>query len=114
MKKGGVMKKRKQQILDLFESGIENKAEIARRVRVSHQYVAEVLDVRRQRKQRKVTATKDGLLRTGEVCRLLRLHSNTVRRYADSGRLTVFRIGQRGDRRYKRSEVLALLKESGE
>ena len=49
------------------------------------------------------------MLRLSEVALLLRLHPNTVRAWADKGLLTAYRLGRRGDRRFRRDEVMELL-----
>jgi excisionase family DNA binding protein len=46
---------------------------------------------------------------TNEVARLLNVHINTVRRWSNSGILRAYRICDRGDRRFKRIDVLSLL-----
>ena len=51
------------------------------------------------------------MLTVKEVARLLHLHSNTVRRWSDRGLITVYRIGQRGDRRFMRDDIAAFLTE---
>ena len=51
-------------------------------------------------------AQSTGLLLTvSEVARLLRVHPNSVRRWADMGLLAGYRIGHRGDRRFDSEEI---------
>ncbi len=45
------------------------------------------------------------MLTTAEVARLLNVHINTVRRWSKQGVLTSYKIGSRGDRRYKKRDV---------
>jgi excisionase family DNA binding protein len=52
------------------------------------------------------------MLTTGEACRMLCVHSNTLRRWSEQGVIVAYRIGPRGDRRFKREDVLALLVEA--
>ena len=54
------------------------------------------------------------LLRVSQAALLLNVHPNTVRRWAEQGILTVRRIGPRGDRRFYRSDVEALLLSSSD
>ncbi len=54
---------------------------------------------------------KDGLLKTSEVSYVLNIHVNTVRRWSDRGLLKVYRIGPRGDRRFKREDIDSFLLE---
>jgi excisionase family DNA binding protein len=49
------------------------------------------------------------MLTTTEVAHLLHVHPNTVRRWANEGFLPVYRLGTRGDRRFKRKEVEAFI-----
>jgi len=45
------------------------------------------------------------MLTTTEVAHLLHVHPNSVRHWANKGLLPVYRLGTRGDRRFKREEV---------
>jgi excisionase family DNA binding protein len=51
------------------------------------------------------TARQPLLLRTAEVARLLGIHANTVRRWANDGSLRSYRVGKRSDRRFRRDDV---------
>jgi excisionase family DNA binding protein len=53
----------------------------------------------------------DDMLTTGEACRILYVHCNTLRRWGERGIIPVYRLGPRGDRRYRREDVDALLLE---
>ena len=53
--------------------------------------------------------TTEGLLNTAEAARFLRVSQASIRRWADSGRLAVSRVGGRRERRFKESDLLALL-----
>ncbi len=54
-------------------------------------------------------ASTDLPLRTGDVARLLNIHTNTVRRWSRRGILKTYRVGPRGDRRFMPKDVLNLL-----
>jgi len=59
-------------------------------------------------------ASKDdseALLTVEEASRLLHIHKNTLRRWSDSGLLKAARLGPRGDRRFKREDINAILVE---
>jgi hypothetical protein len=43
-----------------------------------------------------------------QAARLLGVHPNTLRNWEKSGKITPMRIGERKDRRYKKSEILAM------
>jgi len=51
------------------------------------------------------------MLTVREVARLLYVHPNTLRRWSNNGRIKVYRITARGDRRYKREEIARFLAE---
>lgn len=46
-----------------------------------------------------------GLLTVTQVAERLNVHSHSVRRWADSGLLSCYRIGLRGDRRFRQDDV---------
>ena len=54
------------------------------------------------------------MLRTGEACRILCIHSNTLRRWSEQGIVKTYRVGPRGDRRFRREDIAALLIEKTE
>jgi excisionase family DNA binding protein len=67
---------------------------------------------------KETTQTRNGnrdqtgrMLRTGEACRILCVHSNTLRRWSGQGMLNAYRVGPRGDRRFRLEDVNALLAE---
>ena len=49
------------------------------------------------------------MLTSSGVARMLHIHINTVRRWSDQGILKPYRIGPRGDRRFKRDDVMVYL-----
>ena len=55
----------------------------------------------------------DNMLTVREVSQILHVHSNTLRRWSDQGIIKAYRIGPRGDRRFKQEDIsLLLLEES--
>jgi excisionase family DNA binding protein len=46
-----------------------------------------------------------------EVARLLHVHPNTLRRWSNKGMLKAYRINRRGDRRFRREEIIRFLAE---
>jgi excisionase family DNA binding protein len=51
------------------------------------------------------------MLTIREVARLLHVHPNTLRRWSNDGKIRAYRITSRGDRRYKREEIVRFLDE---
>ena len=49
------------------------------------------------------------MLTVKEVSKMLHVHSNTLRRWSDRGIIKAYRIGPRGDRRFKVADILSLL-----
>jgi len=55
----------------------------------------------------------DNMLTVREVSQILHVHTNTLRRWSDLGLIKAYRIGPRGDRRFKQEDItLMLLQES--
>jgi len=55
--------------------------------------------------------TGNTMLTVREVSQLLHVHSNTLRRWSDQGVLKAYRIGPRGDRRFKPEDIAVMLLE---
>jgi len=51
------------------------------------------------------------MLTVREVARLLHVHPNTLRRWSNNGKIRAYRINPRGDRRFKREEIVRFLAE---
>lgn len=55
----------------------------------------------------------NSMLTVREVSQILHVHSNTLRRWSDLGIIKAYRIGPRGDRRFRQEDIsLLLLEES--
>ena len=51
------------------------------------------------------------MLTIREACELLSVHGNTLRRWSDQGLVRAYRIGLRGDRRFRQEDIDGLLTE---
>ncbi len=49
-------------------------------------------------------------LTVGEVARMLNVHIQTIRRWSNQGIVRAYRIGPRGDRRFRKEDVINLLR----
>ena len=49
------------------------------------------------------------LLTVQEVADLLNVHPNTVRQWSDQGLIKSYRIGPRGDRRFRQADIMDFL-----
>ena len=54
---------------------------------------------------------KDQIITLAEACSILALHPNTLRKWDNSGFLKAIRYGTRKDRRYRRGDILKILKQ---
>lgn len=52
------------------------------------------------------------ILTLKQACEALNCHANTLRKWDKEGRLKAIRFGARGDRRYKKEDIIAFIKES--
>lgn len=63
--------------------------------------------------RRRAIRKKDNLpeiLTLKQACEVLNCHPNTLRNWDNRGILTAIRFGKRGDRRYRKEDILKLLK----
>jgi excisionase family DNA binding protein len=51
-----------------------------------------------------------GILTLKQACEILNCHPNTLRNWDNHGTLKAIRFGKRGDRRYKKEDILKILK----
>jgi len=54
-------------------------------------------------------AGSKAIMTCDEVAEFLRVHVSSVRRWSRSGKLRAFKVGGRGDWRYRQQDVLAFL-----
>lgn len=54
------------------------------------------------------------MLTVKDVARMLNIHVNTARRWSDQGIIKSYRITRRGDRRFRREDILRFLAEFNE
>lgn len=62
----------------------------------------------------KENALSNRLLTTGQASLVLNVHANTLRRWSDLGIIETYRIGLRGDRRFRLGDLVKLLSEEAE
>jgi excisionase family DNA binding protein len=55
----------------------------------------------------------DPMLTTSEVAHFLNVHINTVRRWSNLGILQAYRLGSRGDRRFKQEDIINFFSNNG-
>jgi len=52
------------------------------------------------------------ILTLQQACEVLNCHSNTLRNWDNEGILKAIRFGKRGDRRYKKEDILNILEKN--
>lgn len=57
-------------------------------------------------------AEEPTLLTLKQVCEMLGCHPNTLRSWDKKGYLTAVRLGTRGDRRYRKEDVLKIMEKN--
>lgn len=57
---------------------------------------------------------QEAMLTVREVSEILHIHGNTLRRWSDRGIIKAYRIGPRGDRRFKAEDIAGLLQEESQ
>lgn len=55
----------------------------------------------------------DSMLTISEVAHILNVHINTVRRWSNQGVLKAYRIGSRGDRRFRQEDIDSFFAKEG-
>jgi len=103
------MTSRRDEVIESRKAGV-SYAEIGRGLGVSRERARQI-GKGNPAKPPKLALDSKVMLGTGDVAQLLNLHVGTVRRWSDKGILKAYRVGPRGDRRFRWEDVDALLKE---
>lgn len=98
---------RREYVISLRKAGL-TYAEIGRRLGITRERARQIAKV----KPPKPGLNSKAILRVGEAAQMLDIHSNTVRRWNNKGILKSYRIGSRGDRRFRREDIDSFLKEA--
>jgi excisionase family DNA binding protein len=62
------------------------------------------------KKQYKKLKESPNILTLHQACDVLNCHPNTLRNWDNNGYLKAIRFGSRGDRRYRKEDILKILK----
>jgi len=100
---------RHDEVVKLRETGA-TYAQAGRKLGITKQRVGQILKPKPRRQ--KADPDSKVMLTTRDVAHLLGLHANTVRRWSNQGLVKSYRIGSRGDRRFKREDVDDFLQET--
>jgi len=100
---------RRDEAVKLRKTGL-NYAEIGRRLGITRERVRQLVDGNLP-PTRKPDLNSRVMLTISDVAQLLGLHVNTVRRWSSRGMIKSYRIGPRGDRRFRRDDIKSFLKE---
>ena len=101
-------KSRRDEAVRLREAGL-TYLEIGRKFGITKERVRQIIKGNPPR--RPVPDRAKVMLRISDVAQLLGVHPNTARRWSDRGMLKQYRLTSRGDRRFKREDVDAFLRE---
>jgi excisionase family DNA binding protein len=101
---------RREQAIGLRSEGL-TYAEIGQKLNVSGEFARQMVKgpMAGQRKKPVPSVVTEVFLTTSQAARVLNVHENTVRRWADTGIIKTYRLGSRGDRRYRIQDVKRLL-----
>ena len=101
---------RREQAISLRSEGL-TYAEIGRKLRVSGEFARQMVKgpTAEHRKKPVPSVVAEAFLTTRQAARVLNVHENTVRRWADGGIIKTYRLGSRGDRRYRIRDIKQLL-----
>jgi excisionase family DNA binding protein len=102
--------KRRNKVARLREEGLTYR-DIGRSLGISGERVRQILRRKANCAISVSSPDRNEMLRISEVARILGLHPNTVRRWSDKGRIKSYRMGDRGDRRYRREDIDRFLNE---
>ena len=101
---------RRDEIVKLREAGL-TYAQIGHTLGTGKERVRQIIKLKPAPQKPALQARV--MLTVSDVAQLLGVHPNTVRRWNQKGMLKSYRIGPRGDRRFRREDVDDLLREAG-
>ena len=95
---------RREQVINLRKSGL-TYAEIGRRLGLTRERARQIITGESTVKKRPTRNDADILLTTAQAAEHLNVHVNTVRRWSNKEILETYRIGPRGDRRFRWRDI---------
>ena len=98
---------KRAEVVKLRETGL-SCAEIGRALDITRERARQILNGN----PKPQSSQPSVMLTTRDVAHLLGLHLNTVRRWSNKGVLKSYRIGSRGDRRFRRVDIDGFLKKA--
>ena len=99
---------RREEVTSLRKAGL-TYAEIGRKLGLTRERIRQIVKGGTTARKKATYNDPDALLTTAQAAELLNVHVNTVRRWSNKGILETYRIGPRGDRRFRRQYVDKLL-----
>jgi DNA-binding transcriptional MerR regulator len=99
---------RREEAIRLRNTGLTYK-EIGHRLGVTKERSRQLINVRATDKKRLIPTEPNAMLTITQATRILGIHTNTLRRWSNQGILETFRVGARGDRRFRRLDIENLL-----
>ena len=99
---------RYEEIASLLKSGLSYAA-IGRKLALSREWVRRMAKGHTRSTKKRLRNGSNTILTVTEAAEMLNVHVNTIRRWSDGGLLNTYRVGPRGDRRFKRCDIAKLL-----
>ncbi len=94
-----------ENVINLRKAGL-TYAEIGRRVNISREWIRQIITGRSSTKKEPPPRNDPNfLLTTSQAAHLLNVHTNTLMRWSKKGIIDTFRIGPRGDRRFRQQDI---------
>ncbi len=97
---------RRDEALELRGVGL-SYAKVGLAMGITPQRVQQLI---KPRKSSKLELNAKLMLSLSEAARLIGVHQNTLRRWANQGIIKSYRIGNRGDRRFRREDIDSFLR----
>ena len=95
---------RRERVISLRKTGL-TYAEIGRRLGLTRERIRQIVKGETTAKKKPARNHANILLTTAQAAEHLNVHVNTVRRWSNKGILETYRIGSRGDRRFRRRDI---------
>ena len=95
---------RREEVTSLRKAGL-TYAEIGRRLGLTKERIRQIVTGKAPVRKKATRNDPNALLTAAQAAEHLNVHVNTIRRWSNKGILQTYRIGSRGDRRFRRRDI---------